>query len=46
MSAGDRSKWDYLTDMHVYEFLNYLAYLTDKSKYEEQLRKKVERENR
>lgn len=43
MAAGIRKDWEYLTNMGVIEFLNYLAYLTDKSKREEQIRKEHER---
>jgi hypothetical protein len=46
MSNGDRSKWDYLLDMGVVEFLNYMAYLSDKTKYETQLREEAKREAR
>lgn len=32
MSNGDRTKWDYYTDMNVVAFLNYLSYVTDKER--------------
>lgn len=43
MADGDRSKWDYLTDMGVTEFLNYFAYLSDKAKYQRQITEEVKR---
>lgn len=43
MSAGDRSKWDYLLEMGVIEFINYMAYLSDKMKYEKQLMEESKR---
>jgi hypothetical protein len=32
MSNGDRTKWDYYTEMNVVAFLNYLSYISDKER--------------
>ena len=37
MANGNRSQWDYVEEMTATEFLNYFAYLSDKSKYEKQV---------
>lgn len=30
LSGGDRSKWEYLLELDVIEFLNYMAFVKDK----------------
>ena len=36
MSGGDRTKWQYLLDMGVIEFLNTMAFYKDKAEMEAQ----------
>lgn len=37
LSGGDRSKWEYLLELDVIEFLNYMAFVKDKKAYEEEI---------
>ncbi len=35
LAKGDRTKWDYFLDMNIVAFLNYLAFLKDKNKWQQ-----------
>lgn len=39
MSKGRLEMWDYLTEMNVTKFMNYLSFNYDKAKYESDLMK-------
>lgn len=40
MSGGRRDVWDWFTEMNIVQFLNYLAFLKDKTREEnEQIKK-------
>ena len=43
LSNGDRSKWEYFLSMNVIEFLNYLAFVKDKQKHQEQILRESQR---
>lgn len=41
MSNGMRKDWDWFTEMNLVQFLNYMAFLKDKNRHENELIKKA-----